>query len=463
MSSTRTLASFLSNLKFQDLPAPVAENGKLIIIDVLGNSIGAYPLPLARTFLDLAIDLGGGRSESTLIGDGTKVSVPMAAFGNGSLSTMLDYSDSLNTESGRHLGWLGALAVPAALAAGESRNISGKEFITSIVAGYEAGARVVRSMDWNAETHDNVTGATTSVFAACGATARALALDEDQFLSALGMTGIYTPVPAGYMWLADSGLRPRKDIKQGWAWMCMTGAFAAVSAQKGLQMLQQKNVLDGERSLWRMLGMDTFEEDKITAGLGTDYHIHEFRAKSWPGCATTHTSMMVTTDLLREHGIGPDDIESIHVGLSRADAVDFDDQSPTRLPDMQFSLPYQVSAAILGGDKGPGWYPDGGPKASQIAAMAKRVTLSFDEESQLAFRENHRRLSKVSVHTKSGQSFNGRGDSVVPTRSSEQVRSKFVATTSQVIDRTQVDRILSAIDNLENAGSISELMGLVHW
>ena len=58
MSSTRTLASFLSNLEFQDLPAPVAEKGKRVIIDVLGNSIGGYPLPLARTFVDLAIDLG---------------------------------------------------------------------------------------------------------------------------------------------------------------------------------------------------------------------------------------------------------------------------------------------------------------------------------------------------------------------------------------------------------------------
>ena len=95
--------------------------------------------------------------------------------------------------------------------------------------------------------------------------------------------------------------------------------------------------------------------------------------------------------------------------------------------------------------------------------MAKRVTLSFDEESEQAFRESRRRLSKVSVRTKSGQSFSGRADSVVPTRSTDQVRSKFVATTSQVIDRTQVDRILNTIDNLETASTVSELIGLLHW
>ena len=40
--------------------------------------------------------------------------------------------------------------------------------------------------------------------------------------TALGMAGIYTPVPAYYKWIGDEGLTPRKDIKQGWAWLSMT-------------------------------------------------------------------------------------------------------------------------------------------------------------------------------------------------------------------------------------------------
>ena len=463
MSATRILASYLSNLQYEDLPASVVEKAKVAITDALGNSIGGYPIGRAGTFLELARNLGGGRPDAMLIGDGTKVSVPMAAFGNGALSTMLDYSDSLANDSGRNLGWLGALAVPAALAAGESRSISGKELIASVVAGYEAGARIVRSMDRTEETAERVTGATTSVFAAAGAAARALGLDEEKFLSALGMTGIYTPVPAGYKWLGDEGLTPRKDIKQGWAWMCMTGAFAAVSAGSGLEMLQENNILDGDRGLWVTLGMDTYDESEITGGLGHTYHILKFGAKDWPGCATTHTTMIAATGLLREHDLSPDDIERIDVALSETDAVGFDDQEPNGLSDMEFSIPYQVSAALLAGDKGPQWYSRQGSKAAQIAAMAKRATLSFDEECERAFRESHIRLSKVAVLTKSGQRYSSRADDAGRAQSTDEVRSKFVTTTSQVIDQARVDRILSTIEDLENLGKVSELMEPLHW
>ena len=75
MSSTRALSRYLSKMKYDDLPSLVVEKGKLAVLDAVGISIGAYPLNLSRTFLELAKDLGGGRGEATLIGDGTKVSV----------------------------------------------------------------------------------------------------------------------------------------------------------------------------------------------------------------------------------------------------------------------------------------------------------------------------------------------------------------------------------------------------
>ena len=147
MSATRTLARYVSSVDYAGLPPEVVRVGKLAILDALGNCIGGYPLNLARTFLDLAKDLGGGRPEASLIGDGTQVSGPLAAFGNGALSTMLDYSDSQSTKSNRRMAWPAALALPAALAAGESRGISGRELIASVVAGYECAARILHSTD----------------------------------------------------------------------------------------------------------------------------------------------------------------------------------------------------------------------------------------------------------------------------------------------------------------------------
>ena len=456
MSATRTLASNISKLKYEDLPPSVVEKGKLAIMDSTGNAIGGYPLGLSKTFLKMAKDVGGGREEATLIGDGTRVSVPLAAFGNGALTTMLDYSLVR-----------GALAVPAALAAGEARGISGRELITSVVAGCEAVMRIIRSMDMTEEQaqrlgiNKKLTYANVSLFEAAGAAGRALGLGEDDMLSAMGMAGIYQPVPSGYKWLYDEGLLPRKDIKQGWAWMCMTGAFAAVSAQSGLRMLQENNVLDGERGLWRMLGMDIFKEEELTKGLGPTYHILEYRSKLWPGCYVTHTPMVGATSLVKDHGLALDDIERVEVVTSKTVGVGFHDQEPGGLCDQQFSIPYQVSVALLAGDRGPNWYEDKAANSPEVAEMAGRVTLSFDEEAEQVLRDTGRRMSKVTVHTRSGRCYSNRVDEPGAVQSDAEIRDKFITTTSQVVDRGQADQILATIDNLEAVEKVSELIDLL--
>ena len=461
MSSTRTLASYLSKIRCEDLPPEVVEKGKIAIVDALGNAIGGYPLPLSNTFLELAKDLGGGRDQATLIGDGTKVSVPMAAFGNGALSTMLDYCDAHRSDSGRCPAWPGALAVPAALAAGEAGGISGKDLIASVVAGYECTARILHSMDMTLERSLELAGETVSVFSAAGAAARALGLTEDEFLSALGMTGIYTPVPAGHKWLSDDGLTPRKDIKQGWAWMCLTGTFAAVSAQKGLKMLQQNNVLDGDNGLWRMLGMDIFKEEQLTAELGQKYYILEFATKPYPGCAVTHTAIAGVTGLVSEHNIDPVDIEAIEVITNKQDGIGFNAPDPEGLSDIEFSMPYQIGTALLAGDGGPNWYTDRTAKSTEISSMMGRVSLSFDEECEKVFRDSHLRMSKVTVQTKAGQRYTRRVDRVSNPQTVEEIRNKFITTTTQVIERDRVDRILNTLDSLETLGNVSELLQLI--
>ena len=463
MSATKTLANYLARLNYEDLPPEVVEKGKLAILDTLGNCIGGYPLSSSKTFLDLSKDLGGGREDATLIGDGTRVSVPLAAFGNGALSTMLDYCDFVFSESKRCPAWLAALAVPGALAAGEARGISGKELIVSVVAGYEGSARIVDSMDMTEEAAQKVCGETVSVFAAAGAAGRALGLDEDGMLSTLGMAGMYTPVPALYKWSRDEGVTPRKDIKQGWAWMCMTGTFAAVSAQKGLKMLQENNILDGDRGLWRMLGMDIFREERLTAGLGRTYHIMNYRTKFTPGPAPTHSGIEGATGLVNDHNIDLGDIDKIEVITNKGGAIGFDDQSPVTVIDREFSVPYQVSAALLAGNKGPNWYMDKTAKSPELVDLIRRVTLSFDDECEQNWIERRIRTSKVSVSTKSGQRFSTRVEHPRYGQSSEEIRNKFITTISQVVDKHQVDKILSTIGNLEDVSRVAELVDLLHF
>ena len=461
MSSTRTLASYLSRLKYEDLPPEVVEKGKAAILDPICNSIGGYSLKISRTFLDLAKRTGSGTGEATLIGDGTKISIPMAAFGNGALSTLLDSSDSQSNESGLSTTWMGALALPTALAAGEYKGISGKELITSVVAGYECAARIVHSMDKTWEQSQRLRGVSLGIFAAAGGAARALGLDEDQFLSTLGMTGVYTPIPSGHKYLGEDRLTPRKDIKQGWAWMCMTGAFAAVSAELGLKMLQENNILDGERGLWLMVGADVSREEQLTAGLGKTFRILGFRTKLYPGIAVTHSSIDGVLDLVNENAIDVGDIDSVEVLTNKTEGVGFGDQDPKGPIEMEFSIPHQIAAALLAGPGGASWYWESTAANLQFAEMVKRVSLSFDEECEQAYRDSHMRMSKISITTKTGQRYAKIVDRARIIRTLDGVRDKFLAAAPQVIDSERAGKILNTVDNLESLSNVSELVDLL--
>ena len=458
MSATRELAEYLADFRPEVLPERVLSQAKLVTIDAVGNAIGGLPFRLADTFSDLARSVGGGSSEATIIGSGDRISVPYASFANTALSTMLDYSDWEMSDSGRCPIWIGPLAVPAALAAGEATGITGAEFLSSVAAGYECAARILHSMDMSADRFLEVNGETLSVFAAAGAAGRALRLSDDEMLSAIAMAGIYTPVPAYYKWIGDEGLTPRKDIKQGWAWMSMTGAFAAVSAKMGLRAVQRNNILDGDRGLWRMLGMDSFDEARITEDFGVKFYIDEFGSKAYPGCAFTFSAIEGAVSIVRSQGLDPAQIGRIDVVTNRSNGTGFDEQVTEGLADKQFNFPHQIAAAIVTGEVGPSWYTESASANPDIVSLKRKVHVSFDDECERVLREKGHWMSKVAVTTTDGDVYRVSVENVDKLTDGESVRKKFLRTSEQVICREKAEAVLATIESIDGHDSLDALV-----
>ena len=144
MKESLTLAKYIFETNYENLPRNVAEVTKKSLLDGIGVTLGAGTLGEGcRAFVDLAIQ-GGGKKESTIIGFNTKVPSYMAAFANGSMAHALDFEDA-------HEGALvhsNAATIPAALAVAESREItSGKELITAITLGSDIVCRMGLSLE----------------------------------------------------------------------------------------------------------------------------------------------------------------------------------------------------------------------------------------------------------------------------------------------------------------------------
>src|SRR6202047_5431593 len=137
---TATLAAYVANLKFDDIPSEVRERAKVLTLDFLDSAIrarrDAESTPALLKMLEaLALD---GTGESTVFGDAKTWTPAVAALLNGALGPSLDFDDT-HADSSLHPS---APVVPAAFAVGELVGASGREVLTAIVAGYEVCCRL---------------------------------------------------------------------------------------------------------------------------------------------------------------------------------------------------------------------------------------------------------------------------------------------------------------------------------
>jgi len=138
MQYSRVYAEYITNLQYSDLPPEVVEKAKMHFLDALGNILGAHEMPWSQMVIKLVRQMKGTQ-ESTVLGEHDKYPMINAALANGTMAHGIDADDSGARPSWAHPG---ACIIPAAFAAAEAENVSGKELITALVAGYEISCRV---------------------------------------------------------------------------------------------------------------------------------------------------------------------------------------------------------------------------------------------------------------------------------------------------------------------------------
>jgi len=141
MPDTTTLAQAVARFAvehpFERLPADVADSVRKRVLDVLGICVAASPLPTSAAARDWASGQGGA-AEAHAIGVGGRLPAQLAAFVNGTLAHSLDYDDT-HLPSVLHPS---ASVIPAALAAAEAYQRSGRETVAAIACGLEVCVRI---------------------------------------------------------------------------------------------------------------------------------------------------------------------------------------------------------------------------------------------------------------------------------------------------------------------------------
>jgi 2-methylcitrate dehydratase PrpD len=454
MNETRILAEFLSGLRFEDRPTAVINTAKQCLLDTVGVGIGATRWPWPRMTAEVMAEAGHAR-KCSLWGQSLRTSPAGAALVNGVAAHGIEMDD----RSPRASAHPGAYAVSAAFAVTESRSAPGSELITSIVAGYELGMRIGYTMRMRHGVHKS---GHKGVWLAVGAAGRAMCLDAEHMLNALGIAG---SLAAGLGEFSNDARGTMvKRLHAGFG--AHNGVLSAQLASKGLT--GPATVLEGKMGYCRTYGRDDFDTrwDELTKDLGTTFRMLEREVKPYASWGGSHLAIDAVASIVAEGNIDPADVRSIRVGGSNRLIVTHESKRPESEMAAQYSLPFVTALSIVRGphtmvDPSSVW-TDETLADTEILRLAEATTLEVDDDlEQISLRKHHYGGARVTVTMHDGSRreavvHNSKGTLENPMNDQE-IEHKFRRMSGSVLTTVRVEEVIELVRSLESLDDVSRL------
>ena len=441
------------------VPAPIRAMAQARVLDTLGCGLAAVAEGAGGAAGEV-VAFDGGREEASVLGFEAKIPAAGAALANGLRFHALDFDDT-HAEGICHAS---AVVLPAALAVAEAINADGSALLDAYAIGCEIALRiaVVTAADlYERGFHPtSVCGA----FGAAAAAARLFDLDRERAANALGVCG---SLASGLLeFLADGS--ETKPLHAGWA--AQAGVRAAQLAAAGAS--GPASVLEGRFGLLRSHGADPSQSEAMFDALGERWEFERVSVKAFPMCHFAHSSVRAAGDLADEHGLDPaalvrdpGAIAEIAVrvppeGVALVLDPLVDKHAPRTPYDAKFSLPYAVAHRLLRGELTVESFSDSTIRDPAVLALAAKV-----RGEELAEEAPSRFAGGARLVLTDGREL----DRCLPyppgapenPLSDEELRAKFEANASSVLDADQVQALTAQVGNLGEGGGLERLASLM--
>jgi len=457
MGVTTEVARFAAEIQYNNLPQFVVQETKRILLDSIGCALGGTKTLKGEIAVRLARVLGGS-AEASLLGTCDKVGAASSAFAMGELMNALDYEALLSPP---------AHATPYVLAAplaiGEMKKVSGKECIVATAVGHELATRIASSLifgrRFNVELAERgiamslpTPGYGLCVFGGAAAAGRLLGLSADKMAHAMGIVGYLAPVPMIGKFLTSLPASMSKYLSAGF--LSQSETVAVLSADMGYT--GDIEVLDGNQGFWRAFGCDGWRPMYVTEGLGETWNFPErIFYKRFPCCGVMQNALAHFENIVTDNNIWPDDITEITVKLgSLADLPLWRTVAVENHIDAQFSVPFVFSVAAHRIEVGPSWQSPETLQDQRIAKFMKKVRIVTDLDDNASDRSD----VEVVVGTGTNRKiYSRRGIALKYEMTDNDLTEKFKRNARLVLNEEQVQKVVAAIQTLEDLTDISEL------
>lgn len=362
MSVTRTLASYLTNSRIDDIPQDIRHESRRSILNLVGCAVGGSREAPVETALR-ALQPYFGKPTAGLLARAERMDPLHASLINGISSHVFEYDDTL-PKNYIHP----SPPVASALFAYASANrVSGKDFVHAFLLGFETEARIgnaVYPAHYEAGWHIT---ATAGVFGAAASIGKLLGLSEQQMIWALGIAATQA-----------SGLRENfgymaKSFHAGHA--AKNGYASAILAQS--DFTAGPHSIEGPRGFAAVTAA-TYDLSKITNGLGTEFQIRDNAYKPYPCGLVVHPTIDGCIELHREHHPAPGDIKAVRVRVAPLVLDLCNKKDITRGLEGKYSIYHSTALGLVRGKAGLAEYTDAAVNDPAVKQVRERVIAVSD-------------------------------------------------------------------------------------
>ncbi len=444
-SVTQQVAEWIVKADYADVPSVAVERVRNLVLDSLGNQFAGMSVSTGR-LLSEWVRAQGAAAVCTVTARDFKTTPAFATLVNGAASHALE-NDDIATFSSHPNSPLTA----ASLALGEQLDASGRDFVLAWVVGWEITAQTMKvclgprgneliNRGWFNQGFQETLGVAALA-------ARLLKLDVEQTRMALGHAA---SAMAGMM--KNRGT-DTKGFTAGSA--AMHGVIAAELAATGFTA--NRDILDGELGVARLLGLDNGDPEKMLDGLGSwDLATRGSTIRLHACCGAAHWSMDALQQILRSRPVAPEEIASIDVEIPEF----LTDMVPIHEPrtglEAKYSLEYDVAAIALDGRAGVNQYTDDAVRRPEAQALMQRVrTIPVDGPLQ----------SRVVLTLTSGEqldaSVNRAHGNPADPLTQDEILGKFheCGGSAPQSQREQVIDLCARVETLRNVRELAESIG----
>lgn len=370
--AAESLAAWAASLDVGGVPGDVRKALGRTVYDSLGLMVAARNEAYVRAIIDAA----DAEGPCTLVGHPGSYDVMTAALVNGTAVHGEDYDDTFEGTPVH----VGAVVVPALLAAAEHQKLSGADVLRGLAVGAELVCRLALVAPTAMHRQGFHPTAVCGAFGAAAGVATALRLTPEQTASALGIVG---SMASGIIEYLAEGTWTKR-MHPGWA----AGAGWRAARMAGAGFVGPRTVFEGEHGAFHAFAVPSIERDftHLTEGWGERWEVANLAFKPY-ACGTMAQPFVDCALSLRERIGDLSTIDSITAKVGEGTVHRLWEPKavkarPATPYGAKFSVPYCVAVALSDGGAGLGQFTETRIADESVLEIAGKVHYEIDPENE---------------------------------------------------------------------------------